>query len=76
MPSVQQWKSSDEHRIRRLPLERTGAAGQPHGDAAAERAGPPAAPVSRPPAASLPPAEDRRPEVAPELWQRGGGGGG
>lgn len=56
--------------------ERTGAAGPPHGDAAAERAGPPAGPVSRPPAASLPPAEDRRPEVAPELWQRGGGGGG
>lgn len=30
----------------------------------------------RQPAASLPPAEDRPPEVAPERWQRGSGGGG
>ena len=36
----------------------------------------PRQPLARPPAASLPPAEDRRPEVAPERWQRGGGGGG
>ena len=29
----------------------------------------PRQPLARPPAASLPPAEDRRPEVAPERWQ-------
>lgn len=56
------------------------ASRRPHGAAAAaERAGPPAAPVSRPPAARrlAPSRGDRGPSGAgAERWQRGGGGGG
>lgn len=56
-----------------LTLERTGAAGQPHGDAAAERAGPPAAPP--PPSAGRPPPRSLPRKTAGPRWRRSSGRG-